>query len=400
MNSSRIQTFLEKISLFPWKQLCSQTQIAIVGVRSTNNGTEIRRQILKQCPNTQIHMSTSCQGLMTEKGFDTRPDTVAVMTFSMENNSFGSAGGVPSKTITIAQLTKKLLHTAELRAGRAGELPSLVWISASPGMEKEVLKSIQDYFTTSIPICGGSPADDNIQGEWWVGDQNDNYPQGIVISLFYTLSKIITHFSAGYQIGDPNLQGTITSCASRNIVTINHRPAAQVYNEWSKGVFTPYVPQGNILQVSTFFPLAVPCGSIGDIPYYKVIHPSYIHDDGSISLFADVEQGDQIVLLHGDEESLIGRGQRVSKRALEESGGTITDIQCALVIFCAGCLLAIQDRMEEVWKGVTKELPNVPIITQFTFGEQGVFPDGNHAHGNLMISVVLWKKPSIKSYLL
>ena len=61
-----------------------------------------------------------------------------------------------------------------------------------------------------------------------------------------------------------------------------------------------------------------------------------------------------------------------------------------LFFFCGGCFLAIKERIDEVWHGLKKELPNVPMLGQFTFGEQGVFPDGKVAHGNLMITVVLW----------
>ena len=70
-------------------------------------------------------------------------------------------------------------------------------------------------------------------------------------------------------------------------------------------------------------------------------------------------------------------------------------VQGALVIFCAGCFLAIKDRVQEVWEGLQAELPNIPMLGQFTFGEQGVFPDGEVAHGNLMITIVLWSTPIV-----
>jgi hypothetical protein len=326
--------------------------------------------------------------MMTERHVSLKSDEIALMTYEDPESSFGTAGASLNDPEQCAAITQQLLHIAELRASRAGELPSLVWMSATPGSEEKVIETIRSYFQSPVLICGGSPADDDITGQWWVGDQSQIYPQGIVISLIYTASKVTTRFSAGYQIAD--IQGLITSGADRLIRTIDHRPAAEVYNEWCRGSLDPYFPDGNILEASTFQPLAISCGAIGLSPYYRVLHPERIHKDGAISTFSNVKQGERIVLLSGDRDSLVGRARRVARGAILDTGGDMKGIRGALVIFCAGCFLAIKEHVDLVWEGLTLELPDVPMLGQFTFGEQGVFPDGEVAHGNLMVTVVLW----------
>ena len=351
-------------------------------------GSSILQKLRVHCPQAQIHLATSCQGMMTERQVSLHPHDIALMTFEAPASSFGTAGTSLPSSGECTELTHLLLHTAELRASRAGELPSLVWMSATPGSEELVINAIRSYFQSPVLICGGSPADDDIQGKWWGGDQNQIYHQGIVISLIYTPAQIVTRFSAGYQIADAH--GVITGGAQRLISTIDERPAAEVYNEWCRGVLAPYFPDGNILQASTFQPLAIPCGTIGISPYYRVLHPERIHPDGSISTFSNITIGERVMLLSGDSDSLIGRARRVALGAISDAGGDLSQIQCALVIFCAGCFLAIKEHINQVWEGLRLALPDIPLLGQFTFGEQGVFPDGEVAHGNLMVTVVLW----------
>ena len=381
-------TQIGSIEKIKWAEFSARTQLVIVSARSATRGSRILHQLRTHCPQAQMHLATSCQGMMTERHVSLKSDEIALMTYEDPESSFGTAGASLNDPEQCAAITQQLLHIAELRASRAGELPSLVWMSATPGSEEKVIETIRSYFQSPVLICGGSPADDDITGKWWVGDQSQIYPQGIVISLIYTASKITTRFSAGYQIAD--IQGLITSGADRLIRMIDHRPAAEVYNEWCQGSLDPYFPDGNILEASTFQPLAISCGAIGLSPYYRVLHPERIHEDGAISTFSNVKQGERIVLLSGDRDSLVGRARRVARGAILDTGGDVKGIRGALVIFCAGCFLAIKEHVDLVWEGLTLELPDVPMLGQFTFGEQGVFPDGEVAHGNLMVTVVLW----------
>ncbi|NNJ67935.1 MAG: hypothetical protein HKP54_07825, partial [Boseongicola sp.] len=62
----------------------------------------------------------------------------------------------------------------------------------------------------------------------------------------------------------------------------------------------------------------------------------------------------------------------------------------ALMIYCGGCMLAVQEQLDDVAAGVREALPGVPFLGVFTFGEQGVVLDGRNRHGNLMISAIVF----------
>ena len=60
-----------------------------------------------------------------------------------------------------------------------------------------------------------------------------------------------------------------------------------------------------------------------------------------------------------------------------------------IVVYCAGCMLAVQARLEEAQASLQAEL-DAPFLTLFTFGEQGPTATAGNLHSNLMISVVLF----------
>jgi hypothetical protein len=73
---------------------------------------------------------------------------------------------------------------------------------------------------------------------------------------------------------------------------------------------------------------------------------------------------------------------------MDAAGLAPDSIAGALVIYCAGCMLGIQPRMQEVVESLRGALGERPFLGTFTFGEQGCFVGGENRHGNLMISVL------------
>ena len=236
------RTFIGSSEALAQEPPSPEVQLVIASARDALSGDELLKQLKVQFPGAQLHLSTSCQGMMTEERLSLDAEELALITYKDRNSAFGSAGSPLPDLAESAQLTAQLLHTAELRATRAGELPTLVWLSATPGSEEQVIGAIRAYYKSPVLICGGSSADDQIEGAWWVGDQDQIYPQGIVLSLIYTSAQVVTQFSAGYQIADA--KGVITEGEQRLLKTIDDLPAAEVYNEWCQGSLAPYFPGG------------------------------------------------------------------------------------------------------------------------------------------------------------
>ncbi|MFA0909464.1 histidine kinase, partial [Vibrio cholerae] len=62
----------------------------------------------------------------------------------------------------------------------------------------------------------------------------------------------------------------------------------------------------------------------------------------------------------------------------------------SLTIFCAGSMLRLGQDIHKVQQKIMEQLNGCAFICPFTFGEQGRFINGENAHGNLMISSVVF----------
>jgi len=113
--------------------------------------------------------------------------------------------------------------------------------------------------------------------------------------------------------------------------------------------------------------------------------------EGALTLFSDIKEGEELILMSGTRSSLITRAGRVARAALGAGHLTADQISGALVIYCAGCMLAIQEQMDQVAAEIRDSLGGRPFLGAFTLGEQGRFVGGENHHGNLMISVVVFR---------
>jgi hypothetical protein len=107
-----------------------------------------------------------------------------------------------------------------------------------------------------------------------------------------------------------------------------------------------------------------------------------------LSFFAELHEGDEIWLMTGSVKSLVERAGRVAKATLDTWAPSTAPPSGALVVYCAGCMLAVQPQLDDVVAELTKALRGAPFLGTFTFGEQGCFARGENRHSNLMISVV------------
>ena len=63
----------------------------------------------------------------------------------------------------------------------------------------------------------------------------------------------------------------------------------------------------------------------------------------------------------------------------------------ALIIYCAGCMMAVHNEMQTVVKGFRKALGSQPFLGLHTFGEQGCAVPGENLHANLMMSIIVFE---------
>ena len=105
----------------------------------------------------------------------------------------------------------------------------------------------------------------------------------------------------------------------------------------------------------------------------------------------DCRAGDLGHRRRGTADSLVSRAGRVATSALRSGGIDASSVAGGLVVYCAGCMLAVQEEMDGVVQQMRAALGDAPFLGTFTFGEQGCFVGGDNYHGNLMISVVVFE---------
>lgn len=334
----------------------------------------------------QVHGATSCLGAMSHAGVT---DGVAVFAIDDPDGAYGTAmlPFDPDSYSAARAATIQALAAAD----RLGEKPELVWVSSTPGTEEAILAGIESVIGTDVPIIGGSAADNDVSGQWFVFDKSRREAAGVVVTVMFPSRPVSFAYHNGYSPTEKS--GTVTRIEGRRVIEIDHRPAFEVYREWCEGAVSldPGDPgMQSILSDSTLAPLGRRVAELDGLPSYLLAHPAAANTAGALELFATVEEGEVLTCMTGTQAGLIDRAGRVAALARAAGGMETSPIAGALMVYCGGCMLSVRDRLEEVVAGVAGSLGPAPFLGTFTFGEQGQIIGAGNRHGNLMISCIVF----------
>lgn len=355
----------------------------------TYNNIMIMHELNVLMGDTKLIGGTSCIGLFTERGYCSENNR-ALGLFGIQDDK--GCFGIAALSLSDNPLSdgQEVIRKALNNAGRPGELPTMILLTSAPGHEEHLINGIMSVVGTDVPIFGGTSADNTISGLWQQFCGEKIYQNGIAVAVIYASQEIGYAFHNGYIPTEH--AGIITKTTGRIVNTIDNKPAAELYNQWSDGLIQSILgTDSNILALSTFHPLGRAVGNIGTIPYYNLSHPNEIFADGSMSFFSSLQVNDRVVFMEGTKESLKIRIKRVihlAKENYSHNGGQ--NPKGAFIVYCAGCFLAIQDEIKDVIDNVYSELPDEPFLGMFSFGEQGCLFGGENRHGNLMISAIIF----------
>jgi len=369
-------------------ELKAQPNLIIAYTSVMHEPTAVLEAMKKTAPDTLVHGGTSCLGAMTEEGFHSENGGgLGLLGIYDPKGSYGIGfSNIEGDGRTAGA---RAVQEAIQNAGRAGEPPDLIWLNSAPGLEEDILLGIQDIIGENVPVAGGSTADNNVSGEWYQFTNQDVCQDAVIVTAMYPSVKTHLAFHSGYS--PTQYRGEVTKAEHRTLYEIDGRPAAQVYNEWTGGVVQDFLKGGNVLLSTTLTPLGRMVGAVGEMPYYQLSHPESVTPEGGLSLFSEIEVGQEILLMKGTQESLVSRAGRTASSALRTERISTEQISGALVVYCAGCMLTVQEQMPQVAAEIREALGGNPFLGTFTFGEQGCFIRGENRHGNLMISVVVFE---------
>ncbi len=266
----------------------------------------------------------------------------------------------------------------------------------TPGDEEGILAGIQREFTkylqreSRIPLIGGTAADNDISGKWLTWSHESVSPNLAILAAGRWPYRIMFKFRGGFI--PTRKKGKVTRAHGRVLMEIDGKPAADVYNSWLGGAISRQVASGeNILADVSLSPLGIARQTKLGIVSHIIIHPDHvILPEKSLMLFAEIATGEEVVVMSSYRSVLIERAGKTASLTIESAGFKKEEVAGALMIYCAGSMLTIRDKVDEVMKGLRGALQDAPHVVGFTFGEQGnIFPD-RIEHGNLMNAIMIF----------
>lgn len=330
---------------------------------------------------------SSCRGALSDQTIDLYPDTLAVLQIFDAKGQYGVASCDLSSG-AVRQLAQQVLQQAIANAQSDGRQPAMVWCYQAPGNEEAILAGFADAVGPGVPVFGGSSADNDISGDWIQFSHEQHGNNLLVVAVLFPSVLIAGHFGSGYRLtGDTAL---VSKADDREIIELDHLPAADVYRRW-QGLppFSPFM-RTNVLSQSSFHPIGRMISGVDENPVTLLSHPAYVEADQRIGLFSTVKEGERIYLLAGNPTELAEKAGEVVALAVRQIIAQGQLPSSAVIVFCGGCMLAIPEKIPEVLQGIRRQLPELPFVVTFTFGEQGCFADGTNRHGNLMVSAMVF----------
>lgn len=339
-------------------------------------------------PGIPIHGASSCAGVMTEEGFH-GVWGVALGMLGLSDPIGAYGVGVAQVGSDPAAAAATACAAAIAHAGRPAEVPALVLMASAPGPEERLIEGIEAFFGPNVVIVGGTSGDMLIGEDSYQIANGETHQGALAVAVLFPSTELMGSFHCGYEPTD--FRGRVTRAEGRTVHAIDDRPAGDVYDEWTGGLATEWGKTGGgpVVADITMHPLGRQIGMAGGQPYHLLAHPKALSNERSLTFLTELPEGDEVVMLKGSRDNLTLRAGRVVRSALEGAAANVTEVAGGLVIYCAGCMLTVYDRMDEVAASVRDAMEGRPFLGVFTLGEQGCFPGGENRHGNLMICATL-----------
>ncbi len=353
-----------------------------------HSGEDIVTILETLAPGVPFQGGTSCRGVMTEEGFHS-DQGVGLGLFGIYDPEGVYSVGC-SEGQEFSRRTGQAAITQALNIQSRPTAPALIWITCAPGDEEGLIAGIELGLNgVKVPIIGGSSADNHTEGQWYQITNGEVLYNGVVVTAMYPSRPVSYAFDNSYQ--PTILSGVITRISGRTVYEIDHRPAAEVYNEWTDGLIDDYLDGGNILALSTLQPLGRRAVMTRSTDFYQISHPEAVVEDRALTLFTTAEYGERIFLMESTPQDVVYSAGKIAAKTLSSKIMRSADIAGALIIFCAGCMLTVQDDMQVVAAQFREALGGQPFLGWHTFGEQGCPLLGENSHANLMISMIVFE---------
>ncbi len=377
---------------------------------------EVAAQLRALCPSAVLHGTSSCRGCITDDGGQHKLGLLGI--YDPQGRYASAIGHGASSPATAREAGRAAARGALALAGDAfmNEMPVAALVNGAVGAEEEVLKGVEEVLGTDVIIVGGSCADEQMDGSWWVcssspapgsrwGKTAQVATDGVAVTVMWP--SVRTKLVSSSCFEPTAARGVATRADGRTLWEVEGTPAAEWYAQHGGAAFGKELeaaraaagsgaPPRSVLDVTTLGPLGRRPAALGadavalaasDV---TLVHPAKLvpfpeaPTSFGLENFADFETGDAVVLMgaQSGKETLETHPQSV----MGSEGLAQGTVGC-LVVYCAGCALKIEDRLQKVAQAFSYSLER-PFVGMFPYGEQFRNRAGANQHANLMYAVL------------
>ena len=291
-----------------------------------------------------------------------------------DRKAYQSARDAGEAATKVARVMTKMPYNDE---------PDLMYMAASPTEEEFFLKGA-NRVVGRVPLFGGSAADNTISGNWSLYLDNKVTGEGVAVALIYMKNGFVNEFTGAYR--ETKDMGIITKVeGTRQLVSIDGVPAVKKYAQW-RGRKPSEFMGAKLLSETITSPLGVK-DRLGDL--IAIRHPMNGNDDYSMNIGANLAEGTTVIRMEATVDELISS---VGKTLKKLNARCKKPVVAYHLVHCGGRRAGIDNRINEVYKEIKKNVNGVPFIMEFTFGEYGYVEDGNNTTGGLMLSFTAFTK--------
>lgn len=270
-------------------------QIALVHMTADRDVDLVLKEMRSQLgEDVRVIGATTCNGVLHPSG--SVLGGMSVMLLGGSDDAFRCGAG--------SFEDGDVIDVSEKVASSLGDDIELVVVMPTPGVEEDVIRGIKKALGDDVKIFGGSAADNTVSGDWRVYQDLDSYGSGVAMLGIRKKRglRMGTWLHGPYTAS--NTLGKVTKSEGRTIHTLDDKPAADaLYRFEGEGIEDAYRNGGDVLAPMSVRPYGLQrvrkyTRSDGEEVTETTTLPVHIasinQPDGSVSLFAEAREGDEL----------------------------------------------------------------------------------------------------------
>jgi len=252
-----------------------------------------------------------------------------------------------------------------------------------PGREDEIVAALRKLAGPTVPITGGSSADDLVMKNNWTFANGKVYNDALVLTSIISNVKMATSAESGFK--PTNKTYVVTKSTGRVIHELNNRPAAEVlaegYGSTVEELTKPWMGQlQKCFSLNSTNPLLIVQGpGVYRVAVFHMIQGT------DVIIGSGVAENTAITIGEGNNDTIIQSASEAMQSVKDKVGGNLG----AVIAFdCDLRLMTLQDKIVEENAKIKHEIGDTPVIGFFTNGEQCFLGDSSACHVNYTITAL------------